>query len=71
MSKKPKSIICFDNYPEAKMALGNVTFPALIKPYGCDNPNFIYEATSYGEAVNLLYDAMEHSQNGWVVIESY
>jgi hypothetical protein len=71
MSEKPKGILCFDNYPEAKMALGKVTFPAVIKPYGCDNPEFIYEAEDYGKAINLLYDAFEHSKNGWVAIESY
>ena len=71
MSNKPKSILCFDNYPEAKMALGNVSFPAIIKPYGCDNPDLFFEAEDFGEAVNLLYDAFEKSANGWVAIESF
>ena len=71
MSERPKKILCFDNYPEAKMALGNVCFPAIIKPYGCDKPENIFEARDYGQAVNVLYDAFEHSQNGWVAIESF
>lgn len=33
MSERPKRILCFDNYPEAKLALGNVTYPVVIKPY--------------------------------------
>lgn len=71
MSEKPIKILCFDNYPEAKMALGKVSFPAIIKPYGCDNLNYSYEASDYGEAVNILYDAFEKSMNGWIAIESY
>lgn len=71
MSDKPKSILCFDNYPEAKMALGNVCFPAIIKPYGCNDPAYFYKAENYGKAVNVLYDAFEKSANGWVAIESY
>lgn len=71
MNNKPKSIMCFDNYPEAKMALGKVAFPAIIKPYGCDNPELFYKADDFGKAVNVLYDAFEKSSNGWVVIESY
>lgn len=71
MNDKPKSILCFDNYPEAKMALGNVSFPAVIKPYGCEKPEHFYEAEDYGKAINVLYDAFEHSNNGWVAIESY
>jgi len=53
------------------MALGNVKDPAIIKPYGCDNPSYLYEAEDYGKAVNVLYDAFENSKNGWVAIESY
>ena len=71
MSDKPKNILCFDNYPEAKMALGNVSFPAIIKPYGCNDPAYFYKAENYGRAVNVLYDAFEKSANGWVAIESY
>ena len=71
MNEKPKKILCFNNYPEAKMSLGNISFPAIIKPYGCDNPKFFFKAGDYGRAVILLYDAFEHSQNGWVAIESY
>lgn len=71
MSRKPAKILCFDNYPEAKMALGHVNFPAIIKPYGCDNQKYFYEAKDYGGAIQLLYDAFEHSANGWVTIESY
>lgn len=71
MSDKPKSILCFDNYPEAKLALGRVVFPAIIKPYGCDNPEYAYAVEDYGRAINALYDAFEHSKNNWVAIESY
>lgn len=71
MSEKPKKILCFDNYPEAKMALGNVSYPVIIKPYECDDSRFCYEAVDYGQAAQLLYDAFEHSINNWVVIESY
>jgi len=71
MSERPKSILCFDNYPEAKMALGKVTFPAIIKPYGSEDKQFWYEAEDYGKATQMLYDAFEHSRNGWVAIESY
>ncbi len=71
MSEKPKKILCFDNYPEAKMALGNVKYPAIIKPYGCDNPAYEYKAEDYGKAIQLLYDAFEHSSNNWIAIESY
>ncbi len=71
MSNQPESILCFDNYPEAKMALGKVSFPVIIKPYGCNNPEFFYKAEDFGKAVNSLYDAFEKSTNGWVAIESY
>ncbi len=71
MSDKPRSILCFDNYPEAKMSLGKITYPAIIKPYGNENPLYNYEVKDYGEAVNVLYDAFEHSQNKWIAIESY
>ena len=71
MNGKPKKIICFDNYPEAKLALGKVTFPAIIKPYGCDNPDYCFHAANYGKAVDVLYDAFEKSLSGWVAIESY
>lgn len=70
MNTKPKSILCFDNYPEAKMALGNVRFPIVIKPYGNDDVKCHYEVSDYGEATQMLYDAFENSRNGWVVIES-
>ena len=71
MSEKPKNIFCFDNYPEAKMALGNVSYPVIIKPYECEDPKYHYEAADYGKASQLLYDAFEHSSNNLVVIESY
>lgn len=71
MIDKPKKILCFDNYPEAKLALGIVKFPAVIKPYGCENQRFMYHTKDYGEAAQALYDAFEHTKNGWVVIESY
>ena len=47
MSKKPKKILCFDNYPEAKMALGILTYPVVIKPYECEDERFFYQAESY------------------------
>lgn len=71
MNNKPKKILCFDNYPEAKMALGKVSFPAVIKPYENQNPAFDYLVKDYGEAVNVLYDAFEHSKSNWIVIETY
>lgn len=71
MNQKPKSILCFDNYPEAKMALGKVSFPVVIKPYECDDTRYHLMAKDYGEAVQVLYDAFEHSKNSWVVIETY
>ena len=71
MREKKPSILCFDNYPEAKLALGQVRFPAIIKPYDCNDPKLFYHVKDYGEAVQRLYDAFEHSQNSWVVIESY
>lgn len=71
MNKIPKNIMCFDNYPEAKLALGNVKFPAVIKPYGCEDKQYWYKAENYGSAVDLLYDAFEHSNNKWIAIESY
>ncbi len=37
MSEKPKKVLRFGNYPEAKMVLGNVGSPAIIKPYGGGN----------------------------------
>lgn len=71
MSEKLKKILFFDNYPEAKMKLGKVAFPAVIKPYECNDLKYYYDVKDYGEAVQRLYDAFEHSQNSWVVIESY
>ena len=71
MSEKPKKILCFDNYPEAKMALGELRFPVMIKPYECEDTRFMYEAGDYGQATQVLYDAFEHSRNGWVAIESF
>lgn len=71
MSEKPKNILCFDNYPEAKLALGKMTFPCVIKPYECENEQYHYVAENYGKAAQMLYDAFEHSLSGWVVIESY
>lgn len=71
MSGKIKKILCFDNYPEAKMALGNVSYPVVIKPYECEDEHYFYEASDYGKASQVLYDAFEHTSNGWVVIESY
>lgn len=71
MSERPKGILCFDNYPEAKMALGKVSFPAVVKPYNCENAEYMFEVKDYGDAVNKLYDAFEHSLNGWVAIECY
>lgn len=71
MSERPRKILCFDNYPEAKMSLGKVTFPAIIKPYSNECPLYNYEVKDYGEAVNALYDAFEHSSSNWIVIESY
>ena len=44
MSEKPKKILCFDNYPEAKMALGNLTYPVVIKPYECEDERFFYNS---------------------------
>ncbi len=71
MSEKPQKILCFDNYPEAKMSLGQMSFPVVIKPYDCSDTNYFYEAEDYGNAVQVLYDAFEHSRNGWIVVESY
>lgn len=71
MIDKPTKILCFDNYPEAKLALGKVSFPAVIKPYECDDQRFHFRVKDYGEATQKLYDAFEHSKNNWVVIESY
>ena len=65
-----KSVMYFDNFPEAKLALGKITFPAIIKPYACNIPNFIYKANNYSEAINFLYDAFEHTRNSWIVIET-
>lgn len=70
MSNKPKKMLCFDNYPEAKMALGKVSYPAIIKPYECDDLKYHYMANDYREATQMLYDAFEHSKNSWIVIES-
>jgi len=47
------------------------SYPAIIKAYGCDNPEYFYEAEDYGKAITLLYDAFEHSKNGWVAIETF
>lgn len=71
MSERPKGILCFDNYPEAKMALGKLTFPVVIKPYASVDSEHSYEANDYGKAIQVLYDAFEYSKNGWVVIEFY
>lgn len=71
MNEKPIKILCFDNYPEAKMALGKVSFPVVIKPYENDDSKFEFHVKDYGEAVNALYDAFEHSRSNWIVIESY
>ena len=71
MSERPKGILYFDNYPEAKMALGKLTFPVVIKPYANTDSEHVYEVKDYGKAVQVLYDAFEYSRNGWVVIESY
>lgn len=71
MSEKPSIIQRFDNYPEAKLALGNVKYPILIKPGKCDNPMYFYEAKDFGKAIQVLYDAFEHSSNNRIVIESY
>ena len=70
MMEKPKSMLCFDNYPEAKMALGNVIFPAIIKPYGCNDKRYMFKVMDYAKAVQVLFDAFEHTSNGWIVIES-
>ena len=71
MSERPKSILCFDNYTEAKMALGKVEYPIVIKPYECEDESMFYQAENYGKATQLLYDAFEHTRNGWIAIESY
>ena len=71
MREIPKKVMCFDNYPEAKMSLGNVTYPVVIKPYENEDKTTHYEAEDYGKAAQVLYDAFEHTKNGWVVIESY
>lgn len=65
-----KKNLYFDNFPEAKLALGKVAFPIVIKPYECNIPELIYKANSYSDAINYLYDAFEYSHNSWVVIES-
>lgn len=70
MEKKVKYQVC-DNYPEAKLALGKVTFPAVIKPYQCDDARLHYEVKNYGEATQALYAAFEYSKNNCVLIESY
>ena len=68
---KPKGILCFDNYPEAKMALGKMTYPIVVKPYDCEENAYCYVAKDYGEATQVLYDAFEHTKNGWIAIEVY
>lgn len=70
MNDISKGIMFFDNYPEAKLALGKVKFPVIIKPYGCEDKQYWYEAENYCSAVDLLYDAFEYSKNKWVSIES-
>lgn len=71
MNMKPKSILCFDNYPEAKLALGKVIYPIVVKPYGCNDDICCFDAKDYGEAIQVLYDAFEYTKNGWIAIESY
>ena len=71
MSERPKKIFCFENYPEAKMVLGKVTYPVIIKPYECEDKTFWFEASDYGKAGQVLYDAFEHTRNGWVMIEEH
>ena len=71
MSERQKKILFFDNYPEAKMALGKVSFPAVIKPYESDDFKYHYTVTDYGEAAQMLYDAFEHSRSGRILIETY
>lgn len=70
MEKKVKYQV-FDNYPEAKLALGKVAFPAVIKPYQCDDVRLHYKVNNYGEAAQALYSAFEYSKNSCVVIESF
>lgn len=71
MRERPKKVMCFDNYPEAKMSLGMVSYPVVVKPYESEEKSTWYEAEDYGKTAQVLYDAFEHSKNGWVAIESY
>jgi hypothetical protein len=71
MKKTSISILRFDNYPEAKLALGKVKSPCLIKPYECDDPQYHFYVDDYGRAVQTLYDAFEYSRSNWVEIETY
>ena len=63
-----ENILFFDNYPEAKLALGKISYPAIIKPHSCEDSQYIYEVKDYGAAAQSLYDAFEHSPNNWVII---
>ncbi len=69
MNVTSKTKMCFNNYPEAKAALGKVTYPCMIKPYECNDPHYCYLVEEYGKAIQKLYDAFEHSSNNLVVIE--
>lgn len=68
---KPKKIQYFDNFPEAKQEMGRVYFPAVIRPYGVSDPEYIRLVREYGKGQDAIYDCMERSPFRHIILESY
>lgn len=71
VSFKPRSIQYYDNFPEAKIDLAKFFLPAIIRPYGVSDINYIYLVRDYSKGIEAIYDSLEKSPHRHVIIESY
>ena len=51
--------------------MGRVYFPAVIHPYGVSDINYIYLVRDYSKGIEAIYDSLEKSPHGHVIVESY
>ena len=70
MTEDSIKTLCFDNYPEAKLALGKMLFPVVICPDNEGKSESKIYAKNYGEATQLLFDAFEQSTRGRIFVTS-
>lgn len=68
---KPKSILYFDNFPEARIDLARVFMPVVIRPYGVSDPEYIRLVREYGKGQDAIYDCLERSPYRHIILESY